>query len=47
MSLSPRCYAFSQISSLVTNITKKNYKASCIEIVKVGSWNEVPAIFPN
>ncbi|XP_064398380.1 CCR4-NOT transcription complex subunit 1-like [Halichondria panicea] len=35
MSLSPCCYALSQISSLVVNITKKNYKANCSEIAKL------------
>ncbi len=34
--MSPRCFAFSQISSLVGNINKKNYKANCTEIEKVG-----------
>ena len=35
MSLSVRCFAHAQISFLVANTTKKNYKANCAEIAKV------------
>ena len=35
MSLSPRCFAHAQISFVVANTTKKNYKANCAEIAKV------------
>ena len=35
MSLSMRCFAYAQISFLVANTTKKNYKANCAEISKV------------
>ena len=35
MAMNPRSYALSQISSLVANVTKKNYKANCSEIAKV------------
>ena len=35
MSLNPRCYALSQISYLVANITKKNYKGNTAELTVV------------
>ena len=35
MSLSLRCFAYSQISFLVANTNKKNYKANYSEISKV------------
>ena len=35
MSLNPRCYALSQISFLVANINKRNYKDNCTEIARV------------
>ena len=36
MSLSPRCYALSQITSLVASISRKNFKTNQAEIEKVG-----------
>ena len=35
MSLSPRCYALSQITSLVASISRKNFKTNQAEIEKV------------
>ena len=35
MSVNPRCFALSQISFLVTSITKKNYKYNSAEIASV------------
>ena len=35
MSLNPRCYALSQISFLVANINKRNFKDNCTEIARV------------
>ena len=39
MALNPRCYALSQISFLVTSITKKNYKFNSSEITSVNNMH--------
>lgn len=35
MSLNPRCLALNQITSLVQNVNKKNYKSTCSELSSV------------
>ena len=42
MSLSVRCFSYAQISFLVTNTNKKNYKANYAEISKVKNGIMVP-----
>ena len=47
MSLSLRCFAYAQISFVVSNTNKKNYKANCTEIAKVKVFNSIksPPVF--
>lgn len=36
MALNPRCYAFSEISNMISTITRKNFKLVCKELAQVG-----------
>ena len=37
MALNPRCYAFSEISNMVSSITRKNFKLVCKELAQVSN----------